>query len=160
MLALCHWIDRTPFFVSINSWTPLAILLEVVHYFSLFMIVGSMGIVDFRILGILGRKQNVADLADDMLPWMWIGVVLNVISGFVMFSAEATAYYQSPPFRIKMLLVLLAIVFGIVVNRNAAKWGQLSSIPPGAKVVAFVAIVLWISAILTGNEVPAISGTG
>lgn len=138
----------------------MAILLEVVHYFSLFMIVGSMGVVDLRILGLLGRKQNVAGLAQDALPWMWIGVVLNVISGLIMFSAEATAYYMSPPFRIKMLLVLLAVVVGIIVNQNAPKWGKLETIPIGVKVLALVAIVLWIGAILAGNETPAISGTG
>jgi hypothetical protein len=160
MLALCHWIDRNSFFMALNSSTPMSVFLEVSHYFSMFMIVGSMALVDLRILGLAGKSQNLTDMAEDLLPWMWIGVVVNAVSGLAMFTGEATAYYLSGPFHIKMLLVVLAIGFGIFVNQNAPKWGRAASISTGAKLVALISMVLWIVTILAGNEVPAISGTG
>lgn len=160
MLALCHWIDRNSFFMALNSSTPMSVFLEVSHYFSMFIVVGSMALVDLRILGLAGRSQNLTDMAEDLLPWMWIGVVVNVISGLAMFTGEATAYYLSGPFQIKMLLVLLAIGFGIFVNQNAQKWGRAASISTGVKLIALISMLLWIVAILAGNEVPAISGTG
>jgi hypothetical protein len=160
MLAFCHWIDRTRFFLNINGSTPFSILMEVVHYFSVFIIVGSMGIVDLRILGLLGRRQNISDLAQDLLPWMWIGVIMSTISGVIMFTAEATAFYWSEMFRIKILLVILAVVMGIIVNQNAPKWGRFPSVPTGVKVIAFLAIMLWIGALIAGVETPAQSATG
>jgi hypothetical protein len=160
MLALCHWIDRSAFFMALNSSTVMSVFLEVSHYFSMFIIVGSMGLVDLRILGLAGRSQNLTDMAEDLLPWMWIAVVVNVISGVAMFTGEATAYYLSGPFQIKMLLVVLAIGFGIFVNQSAPKWGRQANISTGVKVIALISMLLWIVTILAGNEVPAISGTG
>ena len=160
MLALCHWIDSNSFFMALNSSTLMSVILEVSHYFSMMMIVGSMGMVDLRILGLAGKKQNLADMAEDLLPWMWLGVVVNVISGTLMFTGEATAYWLSGPFQIKVVLVLVAIGFGIFINQNAAKWGRQAAISPGIKVVALISMLLWIGCILAGNEVPALSGTG
>lgn len=160
MLSLCHWIDRSSFFMAMNSSTPMSVFLEVAHYFSLFMIVGSMALVDLRILGLAGTSQKLTDMSEDLLPWMWIGVVVNALSGVAMFTGEATAYYLSGPFRFKMLLVLVAIALGIFINQNAPKWGREATISTGVKIVALVSMVLWIVTILAGNEVPAISGTG
>ena len=124
------------------------------------MIVGSIALVDLRILGLAGNGQKLTDMAEDLLPWMWIGVLVNVLSGVAMFTGEATAYYLSGPFRFKMLLVVLAIGLGIFVNHNAPKWGREATISTGVKVVALFSMILWIVTILAGNEVPAISGTG
>ena len=146
--------------MALNSSTPMSVFLEVSHYFSMFIVVGSMALVDLRILGLAGRSQNLTDMAEDLLPWMWIGVVVNVISGVAMFTGEATAYYLSGPFQIKMLLVLLAIGFGVFVNQSAPKWGRQDRISAGIKVIALISMILWIVTILAGNEVPAISGTG
>jgi hypothetical protein len=102
MLALCHWIDQNKFFMALNSSTFFSVILEVSHYFSMMMIVGCMGMVDLRILGLAGRKQNLTDIAEDLLPWMWIGVAVNAISGILMFCGEATAYWLSGPFLVSI----------------------------------------------------------
>lgn len=160
MLELCHWIDKNAFLQAVNGSTPISIILEVCHYFSMMMIVGCMGMVDLRILGLAGRKQNLTDMAEDLLPWMWIGVVVNAISGAIMFCGEATGYYNSGPFRVKMLLFLVAVAFGATVNQNAPKWGRQGTVSAGVKAVALISMLLWIVLILVGNEVPAISNTG
>jgi hypothetical protein len=160
MLTLCHWIDHNDLLQWINANTFLGVVLEVSHYFSMMMIVGIIGIVDLRILGLAARKQNLADLADDLLPWMWIGVVVNAISGLIMFCGEATGYWLSWPFRIKMSMVIIGIVLGIVITQNAPKWSQESVIQPKVKLLALFSMCLWIVLILAGNLVPAISNTG
>jgi hypothetical protein len=160
MLTLSHWIDNNAFLQAVNSATLTSVILEVSHYFSMMMVVGCMSIVDLRILGLAGRNQNLTDIAEDLLPWMWIGLVVNVISGVIMFCGEAAAYWLSWPFRIKMLLVLLAILFGIIVNQNAPRWGRQPAISFGVKAVALISMLLWIVLILAGNLVPAISNTG
>jgi hypothetical protein len=160
LLALCHWIDHNVFLQAVNGSTPISIILEVSHYSSMMLIVGSMAFVDLRILGLAGRKQNLTDMAEDLLPWMWFGVIVNAISGAIMFCGEATGYYNSGVFRLKMLLFLLAVAFGLGVTQNAPKWGRESSVSVGVKAIALISMLLWIVLILVGNEVPAISNTG
>ena len=65
-----------------------------------------------------------------------------------MFCGEATAYWLSGPFRIKMMLIIVAIAFGAVVNQNAAAWGKQQKISTGVKVVALISMLLWIVTIL------------
>ena len=143
-----------------NSSAVISVIIELIHYLSFFMLVGTIAIVDLRVLGITGGPQTVAQLADLVFPWMWMGLGLTVLSGFIMFAGYATAYLPNSIFHVKLLVVLLAVVFEIIMQWNAAKWDHSSSTPIVAKLVAFVSLALWIGAILAGVEVPALTGLG
>lgn len=160
MLHFCAWLQNNPLLVAINSSIVLSAIMEVAHYAGFFLLVGTIAIVDLRVLGIAGRGQNVGTLGAQLFPWMWLGLVFAFLSGFVMFSGDAADFYLASVFRLKIAVILLAVIFGIIVQSKSSKWGQLPSIPVSAKILALVSLVLWIGAILTSVEVPAISGVG
>jgi uncharacterized membrane protein len=160
LLHLCRWLQDNSFIAAINgtSWTAAA--LEIVHYFSMFILVGSMVIVDLRVLGLVGRRQDATDLAGRLFPWIWISFGLNFLSGFLMFAASATSYYRNDIFYDKVAVIVLAIVTNIIVQQRLSRWNRLPAMPASAKVLAAVSIVLWIGAIIAGVEVPALTGVG
>jgi uncharacterized membrane protein len=160
LLHLCRWLQDNSFIAAINgtSWTAAA--LEIVHYFSMFVLVGSMVIVDLRVLGLVGRRQDATELADRLFPWIWISFALNFLSGFLMFAGLATSYYRNDIFYDKVAVVLLAIVANIIVQQKMSKWNRLPAMPASAKLLAVVSIGLWIGAIIAGVEVPALTGVG
>src|SRR5579863_191997 len=160
LLHLCRWLQENSIIAVINgtSWT--AAVLEIVHYFSMFILVGSMAIVDLRVLGLVARRQDATQLADRLFPWMWISLAFNFLSGFLMFAGSATAYYHNDIFYDKMIVILLAIVASIIVQQKVSGWNQLPAMPAWAKLVALVSICLWIGAIIAGVEVPALTGIG
>jgi uncharacterized membrane protein len=160
LLHLCRWLQDNSFIAVINgtSWTAAA--LEIVHYFSMFILVGSMVIVDLRVLGLVGRRQDPTQLADRLFPWMWASLALNFLSGFLMFAGSATAYYHNDIFYDKMAVILLAIVANTIVQQKVRKWNQLPAVPAWAKLIAVVSIGLWVGAIIAGVEVPALTGVG
>jgi uncharacterized membrane protein len=160
LLHFCRWLQENSFIAAINGTAWTAAATEIVHYFSMFILVGSMVIVDLRVLGLVGRRQDATQLADRLFPWMWASFALNFLSGFVMFAGSATAYYRNDIFYDKLGLVLLAIVANIIVQQNVRKWNQLPAMPALAKVIAIVSIGLWIGAIIAGVEVPALTGVG
>jgi uncharacterized membrane protein len=153
-------LQDTPFIAAINSTAWTAAALEIVHYFSMFILVGSMVIVDLRVLGLVGRRQDATQLADWLFPWIWASLALNVLSGFFMFAGSATAYYGNDIFYDKMTVFLLAIVANIIVQKKVRKWNLLPAMPAWAKLIAVVSIGLWIGAIIAGVEVPALTGIG
>jgi hypothetical protein len=51
-------------------------------------------------------------------------------------------------------------VFAVLVQRGAPKWSELPEIPVSAKVIAGIALVLWIVTILSASEIPAMEGLG
>ncbi len=77
-----------------------------------------------------------------------------------MFTTDGGDYYPDRIFRVKMTVILLALISTVIVSRNVRKWDQASAISTGAKLVALVSIVLWIGSILAGVEIAAISGLG
>jgi hypothetical protein len=136
------------------------VTVSVVHYFTLLFFIGTIVLVDLRILGIADRNQTISLLADQLLRWTWIGFALAMISGFLLFTTDAGDYAPDHVFQAKMLVILLAVVFTVVVQRGLRKWNRLPAVPASAKVIAAVSLMLWLGAILAGVDIAALSGLG
>jgi hypothetical protein len=160
LLHLGEWLEHNSWIVAINSSVVLSAILEVAHYAGFFLLVGSIAIVDLRVLGVAARRQTATSVAEELFPWMWTGVASAFLSGFLMFAGDATDFSGAWIFCVKMLVVLLALAAGIVVQRSVPKWDRAPSMPISARLMAFVSLALWIGAILIAVEVPAISGVG
>src|ERR1700676_1624891 len=129
LLHLCKWLQNNSNIDEINGTAWTAAALEILHYFSMFILVGSMVIVDLRVLGLVGRRQDATQLADRLFPWIWASLALNFLSGFLMFAGSATSYYGNDVFYDKMIVTMLAIVANIVVQQKVRKWDQLPATP-------------------------------
>src|SRR5579862_3534984 len=105
---------------------------SVIHYFSMFVLIGTAVILDLRVLGVAARHQTAAQLAKQLSPWTWTFLVFALVSGFLEFSVSAGDYAQTWPFRVKMLVVLAAIIFTVIVHVNVPKWDRLSAVPVSA----------------------------
>src|SRR4029450_1787167 len=83
-------------------------VVEGTHLLALGVSVGTIAIVDLRLLGITMRQERVSDVMGQLLPWSFGGFIVMVVTGVLLFWANATLVYISPWFRLKMLLLLLA----------------------------------------------------
>src|SRR5713101_6964927 len=144
MLCLCEWLEQIPWIVTITYSAVLISLVWLVHYIGFFLLVGSTAVVDLRVLGGAARNQKLAPLAGLLFPFAWTGLALVIASGFIMFAGQASTFYPTAVFRIKMGMVLLAIAFGAIVQRKLPAWDRASSIPAAAKWLAFASLALWI----------------
>jgi len=122
-------------------------ILECFHILGFAVTVGTIALVDFRLLGFGLRRQNVAELAKALAPWTLFGLVTVLLSGPMLFSSDPDMYYLNLSFQIKMVLLLVAIVFHYTVRRKLLR-GELSS--PLSKLVACVSLALWTSVIFAG----------
>lgn len=122
-------------------------VLECLHIIGFAVTVGTIGLVDLRLLGWGMRHQAPAELARDVAPWTLFGLVSMLFSGPLMFSSDPDMYYLNPSFQIKMVCFALAILFHYTIHRKVA----LGSGSGGAAVaVACVSLVLWVSVIFGG----------
>jgi len=160
MLQFCEWLEKNPWIMAIDSSIVMSLIFEIMHYSGFFLLVGSTAIVDLRLMGLAARHRTPTDVANQLFPWMWTGLFMVVFSGFFMFAGDAGDFYGAITFRIKILVVLVALTFGLIVRHFVPRWSQFDRVPVGAKIVAFCSLVLWIGAILISVEVPAISGVG
>jgi hypothetical protein len=160
MLQFCEWLEKNPWIMSLDSSVVISLIFEICHYSGFFLLVGTSVVLDLRLMGIAARHEPVPQLARQLRPWMWTGLVMVLISGFFMFAGDALDFYGANTFRIKLLIVLVAVLFGIFVHSKAAPPSEQPSISIGMKLAAFVSLILWIGSILISVEVPAISGVG
>src|SRR5260370_5825463 len=113
--------------------------LECIHIVGFALSIGTIAILDFRLLGLGLKRQSVAELAKDLAPWTLAGLAIMLLSGPAMFSSDSDMYYLNISFQIKMVLLLLAIVFNYTIHRRVALKGAL----PQQKLVACVSLALW-----------------
>jgi uncharacterized membrane protein len=159
-MHFCRWLEHTSFIVWVSNSVMVSTIVELTHYFSFFLLVGSIALVDLRVLGLAARQRNATEFASQLFPWMWAGLVLNFVSGFFLFAGDATTFYGNWAFHIKLTVILLAVIFGIAVQVHVSKWDRRPSMSVGAKLLAFVSLALWIGSILASVEVPALTGVG
>ena len=133
---------------------------SVIHYLTMFWFIGSMAVVDLRVMGVAARQRNLADLAGQIFPWAWTGLVLAILSGFLMFATDAGDWAPDRVFHVKLGMIAISIVFAIAVRLGIPKWAAAPEIPASAKVIAAIALLLWIGTIVAASEIPALEGLG
>jgi hypothetical protein len=135
-------------------------LVSVVHYSAVFFCIGTIVLLDLRILGIADRNQALSPFAGQLRPWTWIGFGSAVVSGFLLFATEAGDYAAVTPFRVKMLIIVLAVLSALAKEWSVPSWDRAPVTPVTAKLLALVSIVLWLGAILAGVEIAPLTGLG
>jgi hypothetical protein len=143
---------------NVSDWMYSAV--SVIHYITFFWCVGSIAVVDLRIMGVGARRRGVVELADQMFPFAWTALALAVLSGFMLFIVQAGEWAPDPVFHIKLTLTVLALVFGVIVQKGVPKWAQAPEIPRVAKIIAIISLLLWILTILCASEIPSMEGLG
>ncbi len=159
MLGFCEWLEHASWIVTISKTGWMYQSVEITHYFSLFILVGTSFIVDLRVLGVAARRESVSRISEQLFPWVWTALCLAVASGFIMFATDAADFYPDWVFRIKMAVILIAVLFTIIVQITTRS--ELSGATHTfSKLAAAASLIFWIGAILAAVEIAAISGLG
>jgi len=122
-------------------------ILECIHIVGFALSVGTIALVDFRLLGIGMTRQTPLELARDTGLWTLAGLVLMAFSGLLLFSSDPDMYYNNIPVDMKMFFLVLAIVFNYTIHRRAVLSG---SGGVREKMVGVVSLALWMCVIFGG----------
>jgi hypothetical protein len=116
------------------------------HILGLVMLVGGIGIVDLRLVGLF-RRIPAGPLSAALTPIAIAGLLLMVPSGATMFASDAAALVNSATFRTKLLLIALAlanaIAFRLLWQGRIERWD--ADPPPWGRSMAGASILLWLS---------------
>ncbi len=115
---------------------------ETVHIMVLAVLLGTIFVVDLRLLGVGLKRRSATTLAHEMEPWTLTSFVLMVITGVMLFMSEAVRLSQSGPFFYKILFLSLALIIHFTIIRSSTKPG----VPEGGtlgKVAACLSLFFW-----------------
>lgn len=153
MESLIVWLDGTwlSSFVASHWWAwPFA---ETVHFVGLCLLIGVIGILDLRLLG-MARGLSIASV-HRLVPWGVAGFVLNVVSGIAFVAADPSRFLPGGYFQVKLVLIVAAginvLVFYMKVYRQSMEWAPDADVPTDAKVIAAVSLLLWSTITILGR---------
>jgi len=142
-------------FIQRSSWGFQAI--ETVHVLAFSLVVGTIAVVDLRLLDLASKNCAVTAVMRDSLRWTWTAFVIAAIAGFMLFITKATIYFNDFPFRLKMLLLVVAainmLIFHFGVFRGVEKWDQGCAVPIPARIAGAISLALWLGVIVLGRWV-------
>jgi len=129
--------------------------IEGIHVLAIVLVVGTIMIVDLRLIGLPAHRPGVRRLIRDLLPFTWAAFGVAVIAGALMFISKAMKYAHNPEFQIKMVLIMFAglnmIFFHLIVARRIHLWDELSSTPVLAKTAGISSLLLWAAIVFYGR---------
>jgi hypothetical protein len=133
---------------TLNSTEWAFALAECVHIGGFAVGVGSIAIVDFRMLNLGLRHETAARILRYTELWTLIALVFVLFSGIALFLSQTDIYLANLIFPIKMYVLLAALVYNFTVHRKVA---TMEKPPPVlSKVVAIVSLLLWVSVVFGG----------
>lgn len=155
ILGICHWLQNTGWASGIKHSDWKFPLIESIHSLGLSAMLWPAVILDLRLLGLVMKRRTVSQVAAQFLPWVWCGFVVMVSTGVLLFSAEAVKCYDSPFFRVKLVLLVLAgvnaLVFHTGVFKHADTWDHGVATPWRARMAGACSLTFWIGVVAMGR---------
>jgi len=136
------------FLGSESIWTYPTVL--TLHTIGMAILVGASFVVHLRILKVangipLQRLQQ-------LYRFIWIGFIINLATGLVLFVTQAADRVVDPVFYVKIGSIAVALWFGVLVRRRAIDPGAASpGVTRQSRSLAAASLGLWIIAIVAGR---------
>jgi hypothetical protein len=143
--ALAEWMRET---------NPAMQVVEATHVVAAVMLLGTVLIVDLRLLGLADSNRAFTRVGRETLPLTWIAFVVAVVTGSLMFTTSALTYFGNVAFQWKALALLAAglnmVLFQLFTARDAAEW-DIGQPPRSARIAGLLSVLLWAAVVLLGR---------
>ena len=147
------WLGNTRFalWIGMSTWRIAGLL--TVHLFGLTLLLGSVVLTGLNLLGVFQRQKPAAQLRREMQPVMLTGLAVMLVTGGLIFTGGAEAYFAGYWFRLKMTLLLAALIFQATVYRMVARADAVARPALAKRVTGVVMLLLWFGVACAGRAI-------
>ena len=79
LLGFCEWLEQTSLSAAIRESAWAFPIIESVHVLALCLF-GLLILIDLRVLGLALTRVPAPEVAEDLTPWMTLGLVVVIVS--------------------------------------------------------------------------------
>ncbi len=148
-------LQNTAVATAIREGEVLFPWIECVHVLALTLVMGSIAIVDLRLIGFASRGRSVAQTTAGALPITWCAFIVAALTGGLLFSSNATTYAHNVYFQVKLALIVLAglnmAAYHLFFGHGAHAWHTPALTPLRARLVGALSLCLWIAIVACGR---------
>jgi len=145
------WVDETRMSAFIKGTTWVFPLVETIHILALAVLLGSLFLIDLRLLGIAIRRWSPAQIVEQVHSFINWSVVIILVTGAILFVAEPRKLFDSAAFGPKMIFLALAIVFQYTLYPRVRT--MQAHIPIWGRLLALVSLGLWFGVAVCGRAI-------
>lgn len=138
-------LEATAFAETLRTSFYLYPVVNAAHILALGALVTTVLLMDARILG-LARHLPAPIVIATLRPVTLTALVLAVATGFLLFSVRPLEYAVNPAFRIKLVLLIFAVLNAGIVTAFGHDLER-----PLIRVLAASSILLWLSVLVAGR---------
>ena len=144
MLMLAYDVQSYP--LNNNEWSfP---LLEIIHIGAFTLSIGTIALVDLRMLGLAMMRRPASQLLKDTSMWTLVGLIIMLTTGPLIFFSDPVMYLHNASFRFKMYALVIATIYNYTIHRKVAMSPDTS--PGTGKAVGAISLALWVSVVAGG----------
>jgi hypothetical protein len=155
MLDVLHALEATRIGLLVRESLYGFPILVGIHIMSLVLSVGILVWFDLRLLGVALQRAAVSRVYRRLIPWASAGFLVMFTSGALLFTGYASAAYENPFFRVKMMALVLAaanaLFYHRITERGRLHWDGAERPPGRARAAGVISIVLWGVVIFCGR---------
>lgn len=148
---LVDWLAQTQASQTIKEIDWIVPTVQTIHILAIAAVVGSMALLDLRVLGIAARAQSLSSVSHRLLPWVWRALIVLLLSGLIMVTGEPGRSITNSIFQVKMALVIFAAILTFFLQRSLKAKAAADTAPTGAKVIAALSLAVWVLIVFAGR---------
>ncbi|WP_174290874.1 DUF6644 family protein [Sphingomonas bacterium] len=159
--AASDWLATTSLSTAIANHNWAVPTLQSVHILAIAIVMSSIGMLDLRLAGFLGREQSMRGLTLRFYPWIWGALAVLLATGLLQIMAEPARELLNWVFWTKMGLIIGAALFTAPIPLLLEDC-RYRDLPAGKRAIirvcALISLALWVAVLTCGRWIAYAGG--
>ena len=155
MNQFAEWLSKTSLSVAIQNHEWVIPTIQSIHIVAIGVVLGSVFMIDLRILGWAGRDQTLTQTTARFGPWLSSALCVLLLTGALMVVGEPARELLALSFWLKMGLVaigtVVALAFQRSLTRRESQWETALVDRQRIKALAVATLVIWVCVVVLGR---------
>jgi uncharacterized protein DUF6644 len=151
----CDWLSTTNVSVAFQSANWFVPTVQTVHIISIAILLTSVYVVSFRLIGLTRGGQSLAVLVAKSTPWVWITLCVLLGTGILLTITEPARELLNWAFRVKMLMVIGLVAILLIVQtrirRSPEYWSESPARRHAARAIGIAAVIIGAGIVTAGR---------
>jgi hypothetical protein len=150
-MGVLVWLESNPVSIwvaqSPSVWAQPTVM--TLHTMGMMVLVGASWMLDLRLLGV---SRNIPLSAYRwVFPAVTVGLIVNVVTGVLLFAQKATIWATAFPFLIKMGLVIASVALLVPIRALVLGSDADAEVGSRERLLAIASILAWTGAVTAGR---------
>ena len=145
------WISDSALATWVVSYAVIWPTLESIHFVSLCVLMGSLLVIDLRLIGFY--RQPCAPVVRFLTQLSLLAFATNLVTGMLFFFGNTFKYVDNPAFELKLTLISIAGLNALFYRFRLGNLVESDAVTRSSIAVGYLSLLLWSGVIICGRMI-------